>query len=132
MSKARKLCILAAIAIPIALTVVALSLTGGYVRNAIVFGSVSAVWSICCLYIAWKVSRPREADQLQHVTTKIPRHRYITIFDRTFWLLVLVSGITLLVIGLVRNAAMYRVLAALWFIIIGGGHLLFVNIMIDK
>ena len=54
------------------------------------------------------------------------------IFEKVFWLLIFAGSVTFLIIGLVNNVALYRVLEAVWFIIIGGGHFLWVNLLTDE
>jgi len=130
MSKARKLYILAAMAMPLAIVLVVLAWAGGYVRSAVVFGSTSVVWGICYIYIAWKISRRRE--ETRPTAPRISHRRHMVVFERIFWLLLLLGTAASFIKGLISDKPLSLVLEGVWFIIVFGFHLLFPWYATDK
>ena len=132
MSKARKLYILVVIAIPIAAAAVILAWAGGYLRNAVLCGASSSAWSVGALIMAWKLSRRRKSHKIHHAAKRTTRRRHMIVLERIFWLLMLAGGATGLAKALISDAPLHLALEAMWLMIIGGGHLLFVNVMTDE
>ncbi|MFC2041087.1 hypothetical protein ACFLTY_02050 [Chloroflexota bacterium] len=132
LSKARKLYILAAIGMPVAVAAVVLAWAGGYLRNAVLWGASSSAWSVGALIMAWKLSRRRKSHKTHHAAKRTTRRRHMIVLERTFWLLMLAGGATGLAKALISDAPLHLVLEAMWLMIIGGGHFFFVSIMTDE
>ena len=75
MSKVRKLYIIAAITIPVAVAVVVLAWAKGDLVFAKVFGVGSVIWIALALYSARKFSRRQETEETLRTDEKTPRHR---------------------------------------------------------
>lgn len=118
---------------PVAVAAFILAVAGGNLRNAVasVVGSVG--WSVVVLSVARKITRRRRAGE-KYRATKVTPHlrRMIPFTERTFWLLILVGGVAGLVKLLVSDAPLYLVLEGVWFIIVGGGHFLFVSLVSNE
>ena len=126
MSEERKLYVLLTVAMPIAVAGIVLAWAEGNLRTAIIFAVVSVGWSVIVLATARKVTRRRKISKTRPVTERTRRHRRMMVLERTFALLILVVSVASLAKALVSDLPLHLVFSCAWFIIVGGGHFLFV------
>ena len=132
LSRAHKLCILVAVAVPLAIAAGVLAWIRGNLGYAIFYDACALGWSVLVTTKAWKIYRRRDTDKIRLAVVRTLRRRRMMVLERTLWLLVLMGGIASLVKALASNAAFYLVLWTVWLIIVGGGHFLFVRPVTDE
>ncbi len=90
---------------------------------------MSAPWGVIILTLARKQSRLREANETHHTANRTPLRRRTVILEKTFWLLVLAGTAAGLYKALVNDAPMNILLAGVWLMIVGSGHLFLIGLV---
>ena len=131
-SQERRLYILLAIALPFAVAATIWAWAEGNLFRTILYGTPSAGWGIAVFFQARNIIRRREASKRHHVAEKTHRLGYKIVFERALWFIGFALGATILIWHLYNHAPTYTILGTVWYMIMCGGHFLFVALASDE
>jgi Na+/melibiose symporter-like transporter len=131
--KKRRLFILMAVVIPLAVVIVVLDWEEGYLVGGGFRVVVSLLWTIVAMYLVWKLSRPQEKVKekiptLAEVRRHIRNRRFASIFCFIMLLLWVLSFISDTILG----HPWYLFLTDLWWIIVLGSEFVFVTVFTNE
>lgn len=130
--KRRGLYIMVAILVPLFGLTITLALAEGNPRSAVAMVIGIVGWVTGVLWILRRRSRRQKTGKTSSVTKPSSTTRITTFFERLFWLLVLLAGISGLVKALGSNRPLYDVLEGLAIIVMSGGHFFFFGLLPEE